>query len=387
MSETFDRITADQMRAAGWKKWTEFPGTTGAWIAEMDFGTAPAVRDVLRRAAENGEGLGYLPSGRLLELQQSFSGFVSARFGWAVEPADVRPVTDVLTALQATVRLFSRPGSPIVLPTPAYMPFLTLPGALDREIIQVPLQQDGGGRYRYDLDALDAAFAAGGDLLVLCNPHNPVGRVLDRQELVAISEVVQRHGGRVFADEIHAPLVYAPARHVPYATISAAAAEHTVTALSASKGFNLPGLKCAQLVLSNDDDRRTWARAGHLYEDQASTLGALAATAAYSDGGPWLDQVLDYLDGNRHALTDLVATHLPGVGYVPPEGTYLAWLDFRESGWTDPGRSLRQRADVVLTPGALCGDGGAGHVRLNLATPRPVLAEMVERMGVALAAG
>lgn len=385
MSETFDRITADQMRAAGWKKWTEFPGTTGAWIAEMDFGTASAVRDVLRRAAENGEGLGYLPSGRLLELQQAFTAFVAARFGWSVQPADVRPVPDVLTALQATIRLFSRPGSPIVLPTPAYMPFLTLPGALEREIIQVPLRRDAD-RYRYDLDALDAAFAAGGDLLVLCNPHNPVGRVLDREELVAISEVVQRHGGRVFADEIHAPLVYSPARHVPYATISATAAEHTVTALSASKGFNLPGLKCAQLVLSNDEDRQTWARAGSVYEDQASTLGALAATAAFADGGPWLDDVLGYLDGNRSALSDLVAAHLPGVGYTPPEGTYLAWLDFRRSAWSDPARVLRQRAEIVVTPGALCGDGGAGHVRVNIATPRPVLAGMVERMGVALAA-
>lgn len=383
MTHAFDQITAEGMRTAGWKKWTEFGTATGAWIAEMDFGTAPSVRETIRRAAE-GEGLGYLSSRALLTFQEQFAGFAGRRYGWVVAAEDVRPVADVLTAMQAAIRLFSRPGSPIVLPTPAYMPFLTVPGALDREVIQVPMRL-AEGRYSYDLNALDAAFAIGGDLLVLCNPHNPIGRVLERDELVAISEVVHRHGARVFADEIHAPLVYAGHRHVPYASVSPAAAAHTLTAMSASKAFNLPGLKCAQVVLSSDADREVWAHGGHVYEDQASTLGALAATAAYRDGEDWLADVVDYLDANRRALVELVATHLPGVAYTMPEGTYLAWLDFRGAGLDDPAGFFRRHAEVAATSGALCGDAGRGFLRFNIATSRPILEEAIARMGRSLA--
>lgn len=383
MMHAFDQITAESLRAGGWKKWLEFGSATGAWVAEMDFGTAPAVREAVRRAAEDGTGLGYLPKRSLLALQEAFAGFVDARYGWRVEAPDVRPVVDVLTAMQAVVRLTSRPGSPIILPTPAYMPFLTLPGALDREVIQVPLTRVDG-RYAYDLEALDAAFAAGGHLLVLCNPHNPVGRVLERTELEAISEVVERHGGRVFADEIHAPLTYPGHRHVPYASISPAAAAHTVTAMSASKAFNIPGLKSAQLVLSSDGDRSVWERGGHIYEDQASTLGALASTAAYAEGGEWLGDVIEYLDGNRQALGTLVAEHLPGVGYRQPEGTYLAWLDLTDLGIDDPARFFRENADVAATSGALCGDAGRGCLRFNIALARPLLTEAITRMGAAL---
>lgn len=383
MVHVFDEITPDALREAGWKKWTEFGTATGAWIAEMDFGTAPAVQETLRRAAE-GAGLGYLSSAALRAMQEAFAGFVGDRYGWQVDPADVRPAPDVLTAMQAAVRLCSRPGSPIVLPTPAYMPFLTVPAALDREVIQVPMARDGD-RYVYDLDALDAAFAAGGDLLVLCNPHNPIGRVLEREELLAISEVVERHGAHVFADEIHAPLVYAPHRHVPYASVSDAAAGHTLTAMSASKAFNLPGLKSAQVVLSNDATREAWRGRGHVVEDQASTIGTLAATAAYRDGTAWLDDVVAYLDGNRRLLADLVAEHLPGVRYDEPEGTYLAWLDLRGTGVEDPARHFRREADVVATAGALCGEVGRGFLRLNFATSRPVLTDAVTRMGRALA--
>lgn len=384
-THTFDDITAQSLRAANWKKWVEVGTATGAWVAEMDFGTAPAVRETLRRAAESGEGLGYLPTASRAAMQNAFTSFVDARYGWQVAQDDVRPVADVLTAMQAAVRLMSRPGSPIILPTPAYMPFVTLPAALEREVIQVPLAREDG-RYVYDLDALDAAFAAGGHLLVLCNPHNPIGRVLERSELQAISEVVEQHGGRVFSDEIHAPLTYPGHTHVPYASISPATAAHTVTAMSGSKAFNLPGLKCAQLVLSSDADREVWRHGGHIYEDQASTMGALAATAAYREGGAWLDDVVGYLDGNRRALTDLVAEHLPGVGYTQPEGTYLAWLDLTGTGVEDPAAFFRSNAGVAATSGTACGDAGRGFLRFNFATARPILAEAIARMGSALLA-
>jgi cystathionine beta-lyase len=242
-----------------------------------------------------------------------------------------------------------------------------------------------GGRYVYDLDALEAAYRAGGNLLVLCNPHNPIGRVLEPAEMQAVTEVVQRHGGRVFSDEIHAPLVYDGHRHVPYVTTSQEAAEHAITAVSASKAWNLPGTKCAQLVLSNDADAATWARVGRTREHGASNLGVVANIAAYERGGPWLAEVLDHLDRNRRLLQDLLADQIPGIRYAAPEGTYLAWLDARELGLGDhPAQFFLDEAGVALTDGPECGRAGAGFVRYNFATPRPILEQTVAQMADAL---
>lgn len=374
-----DRIDVPALRRAGGLKWAAFPGAIGAFVAEMDFGTAPEVTAALHAAVDAGA-FGYLPPGLSARMSAACAAWSAERYGWALDPADVRPVADVVAALRLAVGHFSRPGSAVVLPTPAYMPFLTEPAALGREVVQVPLT-DGLG---YDLAALDAAFAAGAGLLLLCNPHNPVGRVLRPDELAAIAEVVHRHGGRVFADEIHAPLVYPGHRHVPYASLSAVTAGHTLTATSATKAWNLAGLKCAQVVLSNDADRETWSRVGPVAEHGAANPGVVASTAAYESGGPWLADVLAYLDGSRALLAELVAERLPGVGYAPPEGTYLGWLDFRSTGPADPAPYLLERAGVALVDGALCGEAGRGCARINFATPRPVLREAVDRIAAAL---
>ncbi|SDO20432.1 MalY/PatB family protein [Geodermatophilus sp. DSM 45219] len=380
----FDGLTVEELRRRGGLKWSLFPGAIGSFVAEMDFGTAPAVTQALHAAVDGGA-LGYLPPALLAGMSEAYAAWSRDRYGWAVPPERVRPLADVLAGMAAAVEHFSRPGSPVILPTPAYMPFLTLPAVLGREVIEVPMARDGD-RYGYDLDALDAAYRAGGHLLVLCNPHNPIGRVLEPAEMTAVAEVVDRHGGRVFSDEIHAPLVFPGSRHVPYASLDDVTAGHAVTATSASKAWNLPGLKCAQLVLSNSADAEVWSRVGLHAEHGASTLGVVANTAAYTGGAGWLDGVLGYLDGNRRLLAELVAEHLPGVGYTPPEGTYLAWLDCRELGLAEPGAFFLERAGVALIDGLLCGGAGSDHVRLNLATPRPVLAQAVEQMGAALAA-
>jgi cystathionine beta-lyase len=263
------------------------------------------------------------------------------------------------------------------------MPFLTVPPTLGRQVIEVPMALDGH-RHVYDLDALDAAFRAGGNLLVLCNPHNPIGRVLTREEMEAVAEVVERHCGRVFSDEIHAPLVYDGQQHVPYASLSDVTATHTVTAVSASKAWNLPGLKCAQLVLSNEADAAHWQEVGLMAEHGASNPGVVAAIAAYEEGGPWLDEVLSYLDSNRRRLGELLAERLPEIGYTPPEGTYLAWLDCRALDLDDPAAFFLEHAGVAMTDGRACGAVGAGFARYTFATPRPVLEQTVDRMAQAL---
>jgi cystathionine beta-lyase len=387
LTAALDQITVSELRRQGGLKWTyPDPDVLAAFVAEMDFGAAPAIEDALRAAVTRHD-FGYLPPAAATELAGTVAAWL-AQFGWAVDPAWIRPLPDVLKGLEAAITVFSRPGSPVVLPTPAYMPFLTVPPALGREIIQVPMVTDGG-RLVLDLDGIAAAFRAGGHLLILCNPCNPAGRVYTPDELRAVTDVVERHGGRVFADEIHAPLVYAGHRHVPYASTSATAAGHAITAVSASKGWNLPGLKCAELILTSAADEATWAGtgAGLLYERGTSTLGVRASIAAFASGRDWLAEVLGYLDGNRVLLAELLAEHLPAVRYQPPEGTYLAWLDCRDLGLGDsPGEFFLDRARVLVNDGPAFGLTGNGHVRLNFATPRPILTQIVRQLAAAVEA-
>jgi cystathionine beta-lyase len=266
------------------------------------------------------------------------------------------------------------------------MPFRTVPGLVGREVIEVPMVERDG-RPTYDLAGIEAALRAGAGLVVHVNPHNPLGRVFTAEEQLELAMVVDRHGARVFSDEIHAPLVHPGYVHRPYASLSPMTARHTLTATSASKAWNLPGLKAAQLVLSDAADVEHWARVGFLHGHGASTLGVLAATAAYDAGGAWLDGVLTHLDGNRRLLADLLAERMPAVRYQPPEGTYLAWLDCRQLGLTGSvGEFFLHRAGVALVDGPECGAPGEGHVRLNFATSRALLTAMVDRMAAAAAA-
>ena len=381
----FDRITVAELRRRGGLKWTYAgPDVLGAFVAEMDFGTSPAVEAALRDAIDRRD-FGYLTPAAAREMAEAVAAWLARQQNWAVDPARIRPLPDVLKGLEAAITIFSRPGSPVILPTPAYMPFLSVPPQLGREIIQVPMVTRGG-RLALDLDGIAAAFRAGGHLLILCSPCNPACRVYTTAELAAVTEVVARHGGRVFADEIHSPLVYPGYRHTPYAKTSAEAARHSITSISASKGWNLPGLKCAQLILTSDADAETWAAAGRLAERGASTPGVRANTAAFTAGGDWLAEVVGYLDGNRMLLADLIGEHLPRVRYRPPEGTYLAWLDCRALGLGDrPGEFFLDKAQVLVNDGPAFGEAGKGHVRLNFATPRPVLTQIVRQLGNAVA--
>lgn len=388
LREGWDELSAEELRrrAAG-EKWTRYPDCIGAFVAEMDFGTAPAVEAALRDAIDRGA-FGYLPDPLVAELCAATAELYRERWGWAPPPEWIRPVADVLKAAEIAIRIYSPPGSAVILPTPNYMPFLRLPATLGRELIQVPMVEDQG-RWHFDLEGIDRAFAAGGRTLILCNPANPLGRVYGRDELAALAEVVERNRGRVFADEIHAAIVYGDGDggggHIPYASLNPETAAHTLTAFSASKAWNVPGLKCAQLLFSNEEDVATWERASGFSGYGVSTLGAVANIAAYREGGSWLEEVLEYLRGNRRLLADLLAERAPAVGFTPPEGTYLAWLDLRNVLADSPAAELRRLAGVALTEGADCGEAGCGFVRLNFALPRPLLREAVERMTAALA--
>ena len=387
-AEHLDAITLEDLRAQGSLKWSTYPGTIGMWVAEMDFGIAPELANAIEPAVDAGA-LGYLPRRDRTALREATAAFQRDRFGWDVDPEHVYLLPDVLSCLSAMIDHLVDADVPVIVPTPAYMPFLTWPASHGRRLVEVPGRADVTGRYALDLDALDAALAEhGGGLVVLCNPWNPVGRVLAREELLALAEVVERHGARVFADEIHAPLVLDDAvPHTPYASLDERTAAHTVTAVAASKGWNVPGLKCGQMILTAEADRAAFAPMAARHGDAVGLLGARAATAAYTAGVPWLDEVRAYLRGNRDLLASAVdGGRLPGVRPSPLEGSYIAWLDVRDVLGADAARFFREQAGVALTDGADCGEAGRGYLRMILATPRPILARAIEQMSAALAA-
>src|SRR5690625_3272003 len=362
-------------------KWSAFTGNLGLWVAESDFGLAPTVRARLEDALAD-DLTGYLPPWATRELGAAAAGFMARHYGWEVSDARVRPVADVLAALRATITDLTRPGSAVVVPTPAYMPFLTLPPLLGREVIEVPLILDDAGQWVHDLAGIEAALTAGAGLVLLCNPHNPLGRVFERDELEGIAELVGRFDARVFADEIHAPIRFGGKRHIPFASISEHASEISVTATSTSKAFNTPGLKCGQIILTADADQERWRKGGWLAEHGAGTLGVVAAAAAYRDGDEWLAAFNAALAKNRDLVSELIAQYLPQARFRAPEGTYLAWVDVRayRTGirWDE---ELRQKLKVAIVDGRDCGTAGTDHIRINFATAPQVLREGIERLG------
>ncbi|MCV2394107.1 aminotransferase class I/II-fold pyridoxal phosphate-dependent enzyme [Actinotalea sp. M2MS4P-6] len=379
------------LRARGSLKWTATRGEIAAWVAESDLGTAPAVTRALHEAVDLGL-TGYLPPALRSGVARSCAELYARRYGADVTAAEVRIVADVVTAMRLTLDRLVAPGAPVALPTPAYMPFVSEPAGWGHDAIQVPMVAGSGGRAELDLEGIEAALASGAGLVVLVNPHNPTGRVYTTDELRALSEVVAEHDAWVFADEVHAPLVHGGRRHVPYATASAAARRHTITATAASKAWNVAGLKCAQVLIGDPEARDRWDAGGDTAEG-ASTLGAVATVAGYEHGEPWLEQLCGYVEANGALLGQVLAAAAPAVGYREPEGTYLAWLDLRAALPADArelppgelGAWLRAASGVTVVDGAKCGEVGHGWVRLNLAMPAPLVEQAARRIAAALA--
>lgn len=379
----FDAITLESLYATGALKWSQ-PGKIGAFVAEMDYGPAPEIVEAVSGSIRGGR-TGYLTPQLEAELKQATTGWLESQFGWQVPGEQVRLLPDVLAALGATLAHYTPADSPVIVTTPAYMPFVAIEKIWGRRVIEVPLQRDGE-RWVFDYDAIDAAFGEGAGLFVLCNPYNPVGRVLEHAELEAICTLVDKHGARVFNDEIHAPLVFDGRTHIPYPTINETAAAHTITAMSASKAWNLPGLKTAELVLSNPADLAVWEPIGLLIEHGASNPGIIANSVAFTQGLPWLDEVKGYVASNRTFFAAALGQQVPEIKVTVPEGTYLALMDCSALGLdTEPATFFEENANVIFTPGSACGEIAKDFARVNLATTKPILAEIVDRLASALA--
>jgi cysteine-S-conjugate beta-lyase len=380
----FDHLTEQQLRARKTIKWNHFgPDVLPLWIAEMDFPTAPAVVDGIRACVADDE-FGY-PAFREDTLARSTADWCRRRYGWRVSPEWVRVVPDVLKGMEVVINFLTRAESPVVLPVPAYMPFFDVLRITGRQRVEIPMPQDDSGRYVMDLDALDAAFAAGAGSLILCNPNNPLGTAYRDDELRAIVDIAARHHARIIADEIHGPLVYGRP-HVAAASVSDTAAHTVVTLMSASKGWNLPGLICAQVILSNERDAREWEFINKLHKMGVSTIGIRANIAAYDHGAGWVDELLTYLQANRDHLAKTLPELSPGVKINTPEATYMSWVDFRALNLpTEPAEHLLSKAKVAVSPGIPFGATvGSGFARLNFATTRAILDRAIDAIAAAL---
>ena len=361
------------------EKWVGHdPDVISSTIAEMDFPVAEPIIRALHAAIDRHD-FGYAPA-TIPTLAEAFAGFAARRLGWRVDPDQITLLPDVMVGVLELARLLAGPNRSVACPVPAYPPFLIELPAAGLSVHPIPLTASRA----IDLDALTTELATGTRVLILANPHNPTGHVLPRSELEQLAELVAAHDAWVIADEIHGPLVLPDAHHISWLTVSDAARHCGFALTSASKAFNLAGLKAALLITAADTARRAAAQLPPL-TDHAGLLGVVAAEAAFTEGEPWLDAVLAQLATNRDLLTALLADHLPGIRWTPPEATYLAWLDCRQLGLgDDPAVPLLSRARVALSSGLEYGQVGAGHARLNFGTSPQLLTSMIDRLAAAV---
>jgi cysteine-S-conjugate beta-lyase len=376
-------LSLDQLRQRRSAKWRQYgPDVLPLWVMEMDAPLAPPVVEALHAAIARGD-TGYVHPGRLAE---SFADFARRHYDWSPDPARMTVVGDVLSGLEIALEMVSARGDGVVVHTPAYPPFFEHVTDAGRRIVESPLRRDPAGAYRFDPDRLEHDLApADVRVLLLANPHNPTGTVFTRDELTTMADLADAHGVRIVADEIHAPMTYPGVRHVPVAGVGGRGADAALTVVSASKAFNLPGLKTALLVGAGEAAAASMAHVPHRARYGAGLLGIIAGEVAFADGDEWLAALMRDLDANRQALADLLATALPTVRYVPPQGTYVAWLDCSALGLgDDPAATFLERGRVALSSGPDFGAPGRGFARLNLATSPANLAEAVRRMAWAV---
>ncbi len=369
---TFDFDHPPDRRGGDSVKWNRYAGrdVLPLWVADMDFAVAPAIEAALKRRVEHGV-FGYAepwPS-----LLQAVVDHVAAEYGWSIDPRWIVWLPGLVTGLNVACRAV---GGAAFTATPVYPPFLSA----SERVVTAPLRR-GEDRWEWDLAAVEAALAPEVRLFLLCHPHNPVGRAWDEAELRAVDAIAERRGLVVCSDEIHCGLVLDPGRrHRPFATLSAAAARRSITLMSPSKTFNLPGLGCAFAIVPDDALRRAFRRAMRGIVPHVNVLGLVACEAALREGSAWRTAVLEYLRGNRDRLLAAIGA-LPSLRTTPVEATYLAWIDARGTGLANPQRHL-ETAGIGLSAGRDFGPPGAydGFVRLNFACARSVLDEALERL-------
>jgi cystathionine beta-lyase len=370
-------FTLEQLRQRTSEKWVHYPADVlPLWVAEMDSTIAEPVAEVIRTALSLAD-TGY-SSGN--DYGVAFSEFAAARWNWSVDPDDTVLVVDVMRGIGDVIRLTTDPEASVIVTPPVYYPFFRVTEALGRNLVHAPLTADG----RLNPESMELALAevaarGRGGIVLLCNPHNPTGVAHTRAELQQLAAQARRYDVRLVVDEIHAPLVMPGVEFVPILTVPGA--ENAIVITSASKSFNLAGLKAALIVAGAESRETVRGMRGRIFAGETH-WGQLTHAAALRHGTPWLDAVVADIAANSRLLTELLPDYLPGAVYRPVEATYLAWVDCRALGLgDDPGAHFVEHGRVAFSSGHVFGPGGAGHVRVNLATHPDILTEAMRRAG------
>jgi len=381
----FDDLDIATLRRRTGEKWNTYPkDILPAWVADMDFLPCGPIRELLQQRIEIGD-IGYPDDASYVELREAYVDRAEQRYGWRIDVDRVVPLTDVVQGIYGALLTLTDPGDGALVQPPIYPPFLHAVPESRREMILNPLAEVDG-RYEIDLDDLQQRIGPRTRMLLFCNPQNPTGRAFSRGELEALAEVVLRNDLLVCSDEIHADLVLSGGAHIPFASLSPEIAERAITLTSATKAFNIAGLRCAVAHFGSADLQQRYAAIPEHYRGGLGGLGLAATVAAWRSGQPWLDEVLAYLERNRALVESFVDARLPGVRHRAPQATYLAWLDCRDLQLdSSPYEHFLRRARVALSDGAAFGAVGEGFVRLNFATSHSILEEILHRMASALA--
>jgi len=378
-------VSLEKLRRRRGAKWTSFgPEVLPAWVADMDFPIAEPIREAVLGVLERSDG-GYPGAPSLQQLGSAFAKRMSDRFGWEPDPPLVQPVGDLIQAMIASVATFCPAGEGVVIQTPIYHPFLQIVDMLGRRLDENPLAL-GTDRYEMDLEGLRGVIDEQTRLVLFCNPHNPTGRVFGRRELEGLAALALEHDLVVVSDEVHADLTYEGATHIPFASLGPEIASRTITLTAATKAFNIAGLKCALIHFGSKELRQSQTSVFHSrLLGLPNVFGIEATLAAWRDGEEWLAAVIRQLDANRTRVSSFLREHLPRVGFQPPEASYLAWLDCGSLELPSrPHEFFLSAAGVALSDGREFSSRSDDFVRLNFATPAPVLEEILERMSAAV---
>ncbi len=378
--EKVDGLPLAELRLRSSAKWRDFPSEVLPLpVAEMDFEIAPAVRELLRDLVDRSD-TGYL--GSVPELGEALLAFTESRWNWTFNTEHLFFATDVGVGMVEMARTIVQPGDRILINSPVYHNFNNWIAELKCISVDAPLKRTGEDNLHYvlDLTAVEQAYAAGIKIHFLCNPSNPTGTVFSRAELSALAELAKKYDVTIFSDEIHAPLTFSEPVFTPFLAVSEVAREVGICVTSASKSWNLAGLKCAQIVVASEPQLERAKSMPNSVHWRASLFGALAAAKAFTSVD-WLDGALSTIDRNRRYLKELLASELPTVGYRIPDCSYLAWLDISALGLgQDPTQILLEQAKVAFNPGPTFGANCDGFIRMNFATSTAIIDEAISRV-------
>jgi cystathionine beta-lyase len=376
-------LSQSALRARRNVKWNQYDADVlPAFIADMDFAVAAPIQAAIERIVQHRD-YGYpLRDGERLErlVAKAFANWMKARFGWDLSPDLVLPLADLVQGTCASILAFSEPGDGVVLQVPNYPPFRDSIESIGRRLLSLPMR-DNGTRFVFDMDELERLVDQRTRIFILCNPQNPTGRVFSRDEMLALGRFAIEHDLIVISDEIHSDLVYPGRQHIPFASLGSDIAARTVTLNSATKSFNIPGLRCAVIAFGSEDLRdRFHKRIPLRLTGSVNVVGADATVAAWTECQPWLDAVTEHLLKARNRVTEVLAAEAPGIRFHAPEATYLAWLDCRQLQLSAPAfQFFLNTARIGFSAGETFDPDCAQFVRFNFATSMPILEEMLER--------